>query len=422
MGNSESKASEYVKMQWVADDAQPCCFNCGKEFSLTRRRHHCRCCGQVFDEDCWGVEVMLPEQYGYDERQPVCKACEEMVVGSLRLLRYPRRVVLTRALRTNKGAAQPPLSRANRAERSFEVFFMKVAHWRPLGSKSHLQFSVTFRTAAGVSSSAAISEQKAQWLREKELREKRSGVVDFAADDSNNSPVPSYASSADFMSGRNSRDSSQASVVARSVGPPIGVQLDIAWVLPLDAILQVVMDHHHESDYITIETAQETYRLQVADIHVRSDRRGGHDVGGDEGGGDDDGDSGHSGDEEDDGQSTAGPTVSTAGTCSTHTSHNRRSTSPPLPPDAHQSAPRPCMRGGGGSAAGAKAKKHATVICGPSRGHIDEAASEITSQPVVDAEYSVNVAGTADMLRELQALASIVGSRERARKKSSSKK
>ncbi|XP_014671684.1 PREDICTED: FYVE and coiled-coil domain-containing protein 1-like [Priapulus caudatus] len=37
---------------WVDDKAASHCMGCGKEFSLTRRRHHCRLCGRVFCSAC----------------------------------------------------------------------------------------------------------------------------------------------------------------------------------------------------------------------------------------------------------------------------------------------------------------------------------------------------------------------------------
>ena len=44
------KDDESGKSYWMSDASVKSCFNCDKEFSLTRRRHHCRFCGQIF---CW---------------------------------------------------------------------------------------------------------------------------------------------------------------------------------------------------------------------------------------------------------------------------------------------------------------------------------------------------------------------------------
>jgi hypothetical protein len=37
---------------WVPDTARSDCANCRKDFSLFRRRHHCRQCGNLFCDDC----------------------------------------------------------------------------------------------------------------------------------------------------------------------------------------------------------------------------------------------------------------------------------------------------------------------------------------------------------------------------------
>ena len=133
MGNSDSKASDYIKVQWVKDVKAKNCFNCAKGFSVTTRKHHCRCCGEIFCQSCWGTQVFLPEQYGYAAKQPVCHACERLIAGDLRLIRHPRRIVMTRALRTSKLADQPPRSRANVEAENFEVFPLA-----PAGAQQHL--------------------------------------------------------------------------------------------------------------------------------------------------------------------------------------------------------------------------------------------------------------------------------------------
>lgn len=47
---TQQSAPEDGKSYWMSDAAVKSCYNCDKEFSLTRRRHHCRFCGQIF---CW---------------------------------------------------------------------------------------------------------------------------------------------------------------------------------------------------------------------------------------------------------------------------------------------------------------------------------------------------------------------------------
>lgn len=227
MGNGGAKPSAYLKKQWIDDGDSTQCYNCCLEFTPFRRRHHCRCCGEIFCGECWGDLVELPPDYGYPEPVPVCHNCGMLFNGKLRFLRGPRRVVMTRSLRSNKRAEKPPLCEANLAAGAFEVFFMKVAHWRPLNLNTHLQFSVTLRTATGSNSSRHNKEDR------------RRVVPKCSTLDYDDEPV-----------------------IKRATGNE--VQLDVAWTLALEALLQVALDHHAESDYITLETAQESYRIQVA--------------------------------------------------------------------------------------------------------------------------------------------------------------
>mmetsp|Transcript_28651 Transcript_28651/g.56293 ORF Transcript_28651/g.56293 Transcript_28651/m.56293 type:complete len:220 (-) Transcript_28651:361-1020(-) len=68
------------KLKWVPDEESKACFWCQASFSLTRRKHHCRCCGQIFCEDssksCWPYEVELPSEWGAPQKKSlVCIAC-----------------------------------------------------------------------------------------------------------------------------------------------------------------------------------------------------------------------------------------------------------------------------------------------------------------------------------------------------------
>ena len=44
---------------WVPDAAAPACTKCQQRFTFTRRRHHCRGCGNVFCAECWGKKAKL---------------------------------------------------------------------------------------------------------------------------------------------------------------------------------------------------------------------------------------------------------------------------------------------------------------------------------------------------------------------------
>jgi hypothetical protein len=67
---------------WAADDSRNECAICGTQFNLVRRRHHCRCCGQLVCGDCSpnrraGVaRVHHPNGRDGHGPQRVCLYCE----------------------------------------------------------------------------------------------------------------------------------------------------------------------------------------------------------------------------------------------------------------------------------------------------------------------------------------------------------
>jgi len=46
--------------QWAPDDQVTNCRLCGKEFNLSRRKHHCRNCGEIFCAACSDNTMSLP--------------------------------------------------------------------------------------------------------------------------------------------------------------------------------------------------------------------------------------------------------------------------------------------------------------------------------------------------------------------------
>lgn len=61
--------------QWRPDAASDSCLCCGSDFSIwTRRRHHCRACGELVCAECSPFWVRLPE-LGYKGRVRVCTHC-----------------------------------------------------------------------------------------------------------------------------------------------------------------------------------------------------------------------------------------------------------------------------------------------------------------------------------------------------------
>ncbi|XP_063952083.1 FYVE, RhoGEF and PH domain-containing protein 2-like [Lytechinus pictus] len=64
---------------FVKDEDTTMCMKCGLEFSLTRRRHHCRACGVVVCGKCSKYTAPLP----YDDKRPnkVCSKCYYALKG-----------------------------------------------------------------------------------------------------------------------------------------------------------------------------------------------------------------------------------------------------------------------------------------------------------------------------------------------------
>eukprot|EP01063_Lacrimia_lanifica_P015528 TRINITY_DN2224_c1_g2_i1.p1 TRINITY_DN2224_c1_g2~~TRINITY_DN2224_c1_g2_i1.p1 ORF type:complete len:1026 (+),score=279.61 TRINITY_DN2224_c1_g2_i1:97-3174(+) len=59
---------------WVPDDHSKLCSNCGREFSLLLRRHHCRACGELCCAPCSATQMLIP---GYSSPERVCNRCRK---------------------------------------------------------------------------------------------------------------------------------------------------------------------------------------------------------------------------------------------------------------------------------------------------------------------------------------------------------
>ncbi|CEG43506.1 lateral signaling target protein 2 [Plasmopara halstedii] len=69
--------------RWRPDTASDACLCCGNNFSIwTRRRHHCRACGELVCGECSPFHVQLPE-LGYKGRVRVCTHCNALAESSL---------------------------------------------------------------------------------------------------------------------------------------------------------------------------------------------------------------------------------------------------------------------------------------------------------------------------------------------------
>lgn len=63
-----------VQPYWIPDSDTNCCMQCNLKFSLIKRRHHCRACGQVLCSSCCSQKSKL-EYLGGDVEVRVCTPC-----------------------------------------------------------------------------------------------------------------------------------------------------------------------------------------------------------------------------------------------------------------------------------------------------------------------------------------------------------
>uniref|UniRef100_A0A8C5WKT8 RUN and FYVE domain containing 1 n=1 Tax=Leptobrachium leishanense TaxID=445787 RepID=A0A8C5WKT8_9ANUR len=62
---------------WLKDDEATGCKQCNKEFSISRRKHHCRNCGDIFCNTCSSNELSLPS---YPKPVRVCDTCHNILL------------------------------------------------------------------------------------------------------------------------------------------------------------------------------------------------------------------------------------------------------------------------------------------------------------------------------------------------------
>lgn len=62
---------------WLKDDEATQCKQCQKEFSIARRKHHCRNCGDIYCNSCSSYELALPS---YPRPVRVCDMCHALLL------------------------------------------------------------------------------------------------------------------------------------------------------------------------------------------------------------------------------------------------------------------------------------------------------------------------------------------------------
>ncbi|XP_033488743.1 RUN and FYVE domain-containing protein 1 [Epinephelus lanceolatus] len=62
---------------WLKDDEATNCKQCEKEFSIARRKHHCRNCGDIYCNSCSSNELALPS---YPRPVRVCDRCHSLLL------------------------------------------------------------------------------------------------------------------------------------------------------------------------------------------------------------------------------------------------------------------------------------------------------------------------------------------------------
>lgn len=71
--SSSSTTLGQVQPYWIPDAVTNSCMQCANRFSLIKRRHHCRCCGQVLCSACCSMKTRL--FYSGPEPVRICLTC-----------------------------------------------------------------------------------------------------------------------------------------------------------------------------------------------------------------------------------------------------------------------------------------------------------------------------------------------------------
>ncbi|KAJ3157753.1 hypothetical protein HDU89_000131 [Geranomyces variabilis] len=73
------KMHNYSAPVWMPDDSTNCCMLCAQEFSLLKRKHHCRACGKIVCYACSNKHFLIPSLHK-DTPARACDPCYERIV------------------------------------------------------------------------------------------------------------------------------------------------------------------------------------------------------------------------------------------------------------------------------------------------------------------------------------------------------
>jgi len=72
-----NEVNQLVVNEWESDEKVSKCRNCGVEFSIIKRRHHCRACGKIFCGDCSNKQGLCGKESKLLEPVRMCDNCYE---------------------------------------------------------------------------------------------------------------------------------------------------------------------------------------------------------------------------------------------------------------------------------------------------------------------------------------------------------